>query len=140
VNFNDFTIKKLDSINDVARIGTYGTIKLTNQMLDKKNRNLLTFEGTQKISILKELKQEEYVSIFEDSKKSRITKMKDRLDMLKMLQTSTMSNQDYFDAKEIDVLEKELSALDKEQVNLDEAMEIFGETQLKIVEYSLIPK
>lgn len=140
VNFNEFTIKKLDSIHDVARIGTYGQLKLSSQMLDKKSRNLLTFEGTERIRIVKELKQEEYLSIFEDNKKIRISKMQDRLDMLKRFKTSTFNNQDYFDAKEIDILEKELGALEKEKVNSDEVLEVFGETNLKIVEYAIIPK
>ena len=140
INFNEFTIKKLNSIHDVSRIGTFGQLKLSNQMLDKKSRNLLTFEGTDRVRVVKELKQEEYLSIFEDNKNARIAKMQDRLDMLKRFQTSTFNNQDYFDAKEIDVLEKELLVLDKEKVNIDEVQEIFGETNLKIVEYAVIPK
>ena len=83
VNFNEFTINKLSSIHEVARIGAFGTLKLSNQMLDKKSRNLLTFEGLERIRIVKELKSEEFSSIFEENKKGRIAKMQDRLDMLK---------------------------------------------------------
>jgi len=61
-------------------------------MLDKKSRNLLTFEGTDRVRVVKELKQEEYLSIFEDNKNARIAKMQDRLDMLKRFQTSTFNN------------------------------------------------
>lgn len=37
-------------------------------------------------------------------------------------------------------MEKELLGLEKEKVNVDEVLEIFGETNLKIVEYAIIPK
>jgi len=30
INFNEFTIKKLNSIHDVSRIGTFGQLKLSN--------------------------------------------------------------------------------------------------------------
>lgn len=53
---------------------------------------MLTFEGTERIRVVKELKQEEYLGIFEDNKKIRIAKMQDRLDMLKRFQTSTFNN------------------------------------------------
>lgn len=83
MNFNEFTINKLNSIDDVSRIGTYGNLKISNQMMDRKSRNLMTFEGTDRIRIEQELAPEEFSSIFEDNKSLRIEKMSDRLDMLK---------------------------------------------------------
>lgn len=100
----------------------------------------MTFEGVDRVRVVKELKPEEYSSIFEDNKKSRLLKMADRLDMLKKFQTSSTSNVDVFDAKEITQIEKELQSLSNEQVNMSEILETFAETHLKIVEYSLIPK
>ena len=114
VNFNELTINKISSIHDVARIGTFGSLKISNQMMDKKSRNLMTFEGVDRVRVVKELKPEEYSSIFEDNKKSRLLKMADRLDMLKKFQTSSTSNVDVFDAKEITQIEKELQSLSSE--------------------------
>lgn len=51
-----------------------------------------------------------------------------------------MNNNDYFDVKEIELLESELRKLEKEQLDTDELLEVFGETNLRVVEYNTIPK
>lgn len=139
VNFNEFAMKKINSLKDVAEIGTLGTLRLSSQEMEKGKRCLMTFEGVDRIRIENQLQESDFSSIFEENREHRITKLKKRLDMLRRFQTSSQS-QDFYDNKEIEDLERELEELDKKKVNQDEMLETFAETNLRIVEYTSIPR
>lgn len=132
-------MKKISSLEDISQVGTLGTLRLSSQEMEKGKRCLMTFEGVEKINVERELGEEDFSSIFSENREHRIGKLKKRLDMLRRFQASSQS-QDFYDNKEIEDLEAELEELDKEEINLDDMLETFGETNLRIVEYSTITK
>ena len=126
-------------LNQVAQTGTLGSLKAPLQKMERADRCLMTFEGNEKIEIVRELGEEDYKGIFLENRDRRIKKLNQRLSMLKKFQ-STSHVQDFYDNEEIDSLSQQLEYLEKEQVNEEEMLEIFQETNLKIVEYERAPK
>ena len=129
----------MKAVEDVCEVGTFTTVKLSDQKMDKSTRSLMTLEGLERIKIEKELEEKDYSSIFEENREQRVLRMEERLNLLKKFQTSS-NKVDYYDNHEIEMLEDQLKEVLDREINLDEMLEEFRDTKLKIVEYSTIPK
>ena len=102
-------------------------------MESKGKRTLLTIEGIEKVSITRELKENEYSDMFAENQQVRIAKLSDRLDMIKKYQSNTSSS--FYSSTEVSTLEKELDALKDEKVDVSKMADEFLETRCRVVEY-----
>ena len=99
----------------------------------------MTLEGKDIVQIESELGAEDFTTIFQENIDHRVNKMKDRLEMLKKFQASNNSN-DFYDNHEIQGLQFELEKLTEKPVNVEEMLELFQDTKLRVVEYSTTPR
>lgn len=113
-------------------------MRITVQNTTNVPRSLLTLEGSEKVRITRELAEKDYSDIFTENQHKRISKLSQRLEMIRTYQKNNASS--FYSTDEIEGIESELIKLKESKIDMNELSQEFLETGCRIVEYKVIPR
>lgn len=120
----------IKSLEEVHATGSLCSMVLTPQEILQKRRCLITFEGIDRIKLVKELQEVDLEPFFERVKDEKITELKEKLENATKLH---LNNQ--IVTANTETIKAELDRLAKEKINMEETMETMFAHNLKIIEY-----